>query len=45
MNRDLLYLQHIRDAADKIRDYVAVGRDVFMSESHWFERCLGNHST
>jgi uncharacterized protein with HEPN domain len=32
---DRLYLQHIRDAIVKVENYTAVGRDVFMSRSHW----------
>jgi len=35
MNRDAVYLQHIFEAIGKIESYVAVGRDVFMSTSHW----------
>jgi uncharacterized protein with HEPN domain len=35
MNRDLIYLRHIRDAIGKIESYVAVGRDEFMKASHW----------
>lgn len=35
MNGDLLYLNHIRDALDKIESYIAVGRDVFFTDSHW----------
>ncbi len=35
MNRDAVYLQHILEAIGKIESYVAVGRDVFMSTSHW----------
>lgn len=35
MNRDKAYLHHILDAIQKIESYVIVGRDVFMSTSHW----------
>jgi hypothetical protein len=35
MKSDAVYLQHILDAIHKIELYVAVGRDVFMSTSHW----------
>ncbi len=35
MNRDLVYLRHIRDAAEKIGSYATVGREIFMAESHW----------
>jgi len=32
---DQLYLRHILEAIEKIETYVAVGRDVFVSVSHW----------
>jgi len=32
---DRLYLQHILEAIEKIEGYIAVGRDVFLSSSHW----------
>jgi uncharacterized protein with HEPN domain len=32
---DRVYLQHILDAIVKIESYISVGRDTFMSESHW----------
>ncbi len=35
MRDDGVYLRHILDALSKIESYVAVGRDVFMSTSHW----------
>jgi uncharacterized protein with HEPN domain len=35
MKDDGVYLRHILDAIGKIESYVAVGRDVFMSASHW----------
>jgi len=35
MKDDSVYLQHILDAIVKIESYVAVGRDEFMSASHW----------
>jgi uncharacterized protein with HEPN domain len=35
MKSDAVYLQHILDAIQKIESYVTVGRDVFMSTSHW----------
>ena len=35
MKGDRLYLRHILDAIEKIENYVAVGRDVFVSTSHW----------
>jgi uncharacterized protein with HEPN domain len=33
--RDVVYLRHIRDAAEKIESYASVGRDLFLSVSHW----------
>lgn len=35
MKGDQVYLKHILDAIEKIESYVAVGRDVFVSASHW----------
>ena len=35
MKGDRLYLQHILEAIEKIEGYIAVGRDVFLSSSHW----------
>jgi uncharacterized protein with HEPN domain len=35
MKDDSVYLRHILDAIGKIESYVAVGRDEFMSASHW----------
>ena len=35
MKGDRLYLRHILDAIEKIENYVAVGRDIFVSTSHW----------
>jgi len=35
MKDDGVYLRHILDAIGKIESYVAVGRDAFMSASHW----------
>jgi uncharacterized protein with HEPN domain len=32
---DQLYLTHILDAIEKIESYILVGRDVFVSTSHW----------
>lgn len=32
---DKVYLHHILDAIAKIESYVSVGRETFMSESHW----------
>ncbi len=35
MKTDELYLRHILEAIQKIESYVSVGRDVFMTASHW----------
>lgn len=35
MKGDSLYLQHILDAIIKIEEYVSVGYETFMSETHW----------
>ena len=35
MKDDMVYLNHIRDAIDKVEQYVSVGREVFMKECHW----------
>src|SRR3954471_15604003 len=35
MNRDEVYLRHIRDAITRIESYISVGRDEFMRTSHW----------
>ncbi|MFB0533982.1 MAG: DUF86 domain-containing protein [Anaerolineae bacterium] len=35
MTGDQVYLRHILDAIGKIESYISVGRDVFMSASHW----------
>ena len=35
MNRDLVYLQHILDAINRIESYVAVGHEVFLASPHW----------
>ena len=35
MKGDLLYLRHILDAIEKIESYTSIGRDAFMSTSHW----------
>ena len=35
MTRDAVYLQHILEAIGKIESYIVVGRDAFMSASHW----------
>ncbi|MCL5257371.1 MAG: DUF86 domain-containing protein [Chloroflexi bacterium] len=35
MKRDIIYLEHILDAAEKIMQYSAVGHDTFLAETHW----------
>lgn len=35
MKSNTVCLQHILDAIGKIESYIAVGRDTFMSASHW----------
>jgi uncharacterized protein with HEPN domain len=35
MKGDLLYLRHILEAIEKIESYISVGRDVFMTTTHW----------
>ena len=35
MKKDLLYLRHIQDAVLKVESYISVGRDVFMTTTHW----------
>ena len=35
MKTDSAYLLHIRDAIVRIEDYAKVGKDEFLSKSHW----------
>ena len=35
MKGDRLYLRHILDAIEKIENYITIGREVFLSTSHW----------
>lgn len=35
MKSDRVYLRHILDAIQKVESYVLVGRETFMSVSHW----------
>ena len=35
MKGDQLYLTHILEAIEKIESYISVGRDVFMTTTHW----------
>ena len=42
MNRDFVYLCHIRDAIDKIEGYASVGEGVFLKTSHWQDAVIRN---
>jgi uncharacterized protein with HEPN domain len=35
LKRDQVYLRHVLDAITKIESYVAVGKNAFMTTSHW----------
>ena len=35
MSNDLVYLNHIHDAIVRVESYISVGRDVFMTTTHW----------
>jgi uncharacterized protein with HEPN domain len=35
LKKDSVYLRHILDAVSKIESYVSVGREAFLSTSHW----------
>ncbi len=35
MKKDSIYLRHILDAVGKIESYVSVGRETFLSTTHW----------
>ena len=35
MNRDRAYLLHIRDAIERIEQYVSHGHEAFLKEYHW----------
>ena len=35
MKKDSLYLRHILDGIFKVESYISVGRDVFMTTTHW----------
>ena len=35
MRDDSLYLRHILDSIERIESYASVGRERFLSESHW----------
>lgn len=40
MTRDRVYLKHILDAIEKIESYTSVGREQYMSASHWQDEVL-----
>lgn len=42
MKKDSIYLRHILDAIDKIESYTNVGKDTFMSTSHWQDATIRN---
>jgi uncharacterized protein with HEPN domain len=35
LKKDSVYLRHILDAVSKIESYVSVGREAFLSTTHW----------
>ena len=42
MKKDRVYLQHILDAIEKIETYTIVGKDSFMTTSHWQDAAIRN---
>ncbi len=40
MNKDQLYLIHIKDAIEKIEAYTQVGQETFLSVSHWHDAVI-----
>ena len=40
MNRAGVYLRHMLDAIEKIESYVAVGRETFLTTSHWHDAVM-----
>ena len=40
MSRETVYLRHILDAIAKVESYVALGREVFLAESHWHDATI-----
>ncbi len=40
MNRDGLYLRHIRDAIDRIEQYKSVGQELFLAEPQWSDATI-----
>ena len=35
MKGDQLHLRHLLEAIEKIESYISVGRDIFMTTTHW----------
>lgn len=44
MKRDQVYLRHVLDAITKIESYVAVGKNAFMTTSHWQDAVVRQRS-
>jgi uncharacterized protein with HEPN domain len=42
MKNDSVYLHHILDAISKIESYTKVGKDQFITESHWQDAIIRN---
>ncbi|TKB26466.1 DUF86 domain-containing protein [Desulfopila sp. IMCC35006] len=42
MKSDLVYLCHIRDSITKIESYAAVGKETFITVSHWHDAIIRN---
>ena len=42
MKRDSVYLCHILDAIEKIESYAQVGKETFMSTTHWQDATIRN---
>ena len=42
MKDDAVYLQHILDAIEKINSYAAVGKETFMTTTHWQDAIIRN---
>ena len=40
MNRDRVYLRHMLDAIEKIESYITVGRETFLTTSHWHDAVI-----
>lgn len=42
MKTDRAYLLHIRDAIAKVESYATVGKETFMTISHWQDAIIRN---